>query len=567
MDQRSVSAAGGHTRRRILAVLGVLTLLLAGCSKGAGGGGGGGDADNVLTIGTTYYISSLNPFVGIETQDSTAYSMLYPQLLQYGPGLKLEGDWAESWDESPDGRTITFKLRDGQWSDGTPLTAEDAVWTIETIRKHAKGATASMAKVLAGVGSAEAPDPRTLVIRYDQPMGPALANLQQMYVLPKHVWASHDTGEDGSGLTDFKPEQQLPVVSGGPFTITKYEDKGTTVFTPNPKFYGPKPHASAVALTFYTNPTAMIADLKAGRLGFVETVPFKDAAQLKSLQGFTIDSQPGNEVTNFGFNSSDAKKQNRELLDPKLREAFEYTLPREQIVSTVFGGEAKPWADILSGWSGDWVNPKVQPLPNDVDKANQILDSLGYPRGTDGVRQVPATTGEHAQPAHPMRYTVIVPNDTDYDGHLQFTLLQSAFEKVGVQLTEQAGGDGTQAYELITAPDGKYEDADMFTWYWHPYIDPDFNLGVVTTSELGNNSDTGWSNPAYDALYEKQRTTVDPAARRDLVWQAQAEIASARPYVQVVETNLVTANSTGWTGFEPKLFTLGKAYYTSPRRA
>ena len=564
MDERSVSAAVGILGRRIVAVLAVLTLALAGCSKGSGGGG---DTDNVLTIGTTFYISTLNPFVGIETQDSTAYSMLYPQLLQYGPGLKLEGDWAESWDEAPDGRTITFKLREGKWSDGTPLTAEDAVWTIETIRKYADGTTASTAKVLAGVASAEAPDPRTLVIRYDQPMGPALANLEQMYVLPKHVWASHDTGEGGSGLTDFKPEQQLPVVSGGPFTITKYEDKGTTVFTPNPSFYGPKPHASAVALTYYTNPTAMIADLKAGRLGFVETVPFKDAAQLKSLPGVTIDSQPGNEVTNFGFNSSDAKKQNRELLDPKLREAFEYALPREQIASTVFGGEAKPWADILSGWSGDWVNPQVQPLPNDVDKANQILDALGYPRGPDGVRQVPATTGDHAQPAHPMRYTVIVPNDTDYDGHLQFTLLESAFEKVGVQLTEQAGGDGTQAYQLITAPDGKYEDADMFTWYWHPYIDPDFNLGVVTTSELNNNSDTGWSNPAYDALYEKQRTTVDLAARRNLVWQAQAEIASARPYIQIVEANLVTASSTGWTGFEPTLFTLGKAYYTSPRRA
>ena len=296
-------------------------------------------------------------------------------------------------------------------------------------------------------------------------------------------------------------------------------------------------------------------------------MPFKDAAQLKSMPGVTINSQPGNEVTNFGFNSNDAKKHNRELLDPKLREACEYALPREQIVSTVFGGEAKPWADILSGWSGDWVNPAVQPLPTDVDKANQILDSLGYSRGADGVRQVPATTGEYAQPAHAMRYSVIVPNDTDYDGHLQFTLLQSGFEKVGVQLVEQAGGDGTQAYELITAPDGKYEDADMFTWYWHPYIDPDFNLGVVTTSELNNNSDTGWSNPAYDALYEKQRTTVDPAARRDLVWQAQAEIASARPYIQIVETNLVTANSNAWTGFEPTLFTLGKAYYTSPRRA
>jgi hypothetical protein len=73
MDERPVSAAVGYIGRRVLAVLAVLTLLLAGCSKGSGGGG---DTDNVLTIGTTFYISTLNPFVGIETQDSTAYSML-----------------------------------------------------------------------------------------------------------------------------------------------------------------------------------------------------------------------------------------------------------------------------------------------------------------------------------------------------------------------------------------------------------------------------------------------------------------------------------------------------------
>ena len=105
-----MNALTGRILRRVTAVIAVLALLLAGCSKG--GGGGGGESDNVLTIGTTYYISSLNPFVGIETQDSTAYSMLYPQLVQYGPGLKLEGDWAQSWDETADGRTITFKLRE-----------------------------------------------------------------------------------------------------------------------------------------------------------------------------------------------------------------------------------------------------------------------------------------------------------------------------------------------------------------------------------------------------------------------------------------------------------------------
>ena len=72
MDERPVSARVGRVGRRVAAVFAVLVLVLAGCAKG---GGGGGDTDNVLTVGTTYYISSLNPFVGIETQDSTAYSL------------------------------------------------------------------------------------------------------------------------------------------------------------------------------------------------------------------------------------------------------------------------------------------------------------------------------------------------------------------------------------------------------------------------------------------------------------------------------------------------------------
>ena len=68
--------------------------------------------------------------------------MEYPQLVQYGPGLKLEGDWAKSWTTSPDGLVWTFHLiPGGKWSDNVPLTAEDAVWTIETTLKYKAGAT------------------------------------------------------------------------------------------------------------------------------------------------------------------------------------------------------------------------------------------------------------------------------------------------------------------------------------------------------------------------------------------------------------------------------------------
>ena len=77
----------------------------------------------VLRVGTTYYISSLNPFVGIKTNDSLAHTMVYPQLVQYVPGPKIGSDWASSWKSSNGGLTWTFRLKKGKWSDGTPLAS------------------------------------------------------------------------------------------------------------------------------------------------------------------------------------------------------------------------------------------------------------------------------------------------------------------------------------------------------------------------------------------------------------------------------------------------------------
>ena len=69
------------------------------------------DQGGILRVGTINYIDSLNPFVAIESQSYNAFVMVYPQLVQYGPGPKLEGDWATSWSHSADGLTWTFKLK------------------------------------------------------------------------------------------------------------------------------------------------------------------------------------------------------------------------------------------------------------------------------------------------------------------------------------------------------------------------------------------------------------------------------------------------------------------------
>jgi peptide/nickel transport system substrate-binding protein len=129
-------------RRRwlLLAAAVAVITVAAGGSAGAGraapaaveAGGSG-----ILRVGTTNYIDSFNPINFIESQAYNAFIMIYPQLVQYGYGKKgyqFEGDWAKSWKTSKDGKTWTFTVRSGtKWSDGQPLTSEDAAWTINAV--------------------------------------------------------------------------------------------------------------------------------------------------------------------------------------------------------------------------------------------------------------------------------------------------------------------------------------------------------------------------------------------------------------------------------------------------
>ena len=104
----------------------------------------------------------------------------------------------------------------------------------------------------------------------------------------------------------------------------------------------------------------------------------------------------------------------------------------------------------------------------------------------------------------------------------------------------------------------------MYTWYWHPYIDPDFNLSTVTRAQWNENSDTGFNNPQYNQWYREQQQLVDFKQRQALVWKMEAFLAQQRPYIQLVEPDLITAHREGWTGFQPQLWGYGKAFYTSP---
>jgi len=383
------------------------------------------------------------------------------------------------------------------------------------------------------------------VIHYDKRVSNVLPQLQQFFILPKHIWESH-TGNNGKDLKAFNPAADGPIVGGGSFYIDQYQKKGTTIFKPNPGYYGTKPHVDAVGLTFYENSDAMLAAFKGGELDQMDTVPYLAADDMKKDTNFTVLSGDGTEVRDFGFNSNPKKPKNRELLDPDVKNAIAMTVDRQQIVDVVFAGYAKPAYSLLTPLSAPYLNTDLKPEPLDIDAANQILDGLGYKKGSDGIRVVPATTGQYAQPEHRMSYEIITPSGL-YGINREFNIIRDGMKQIGIEV-KQNSLDDTTAFEEIGAPDWKYLSFDMMLWDWVGYVDPDFVLSIVQCNQYGSWSDTGYCNPEYDKLYKEQGVAKSDQDRKDIVWRMQEILYHDKPYVQLVQVDLVTAYQKSWTG-------------------
>jgi peptide/nickel transport system substrate-binding protein len=570
-------------RKRALLVIAVLALLVAVPACGGDGDSaedtGTGKTDGkpvkggILRVGSVNYIDSLNPFNYIESQAYQAMLMIYPQLVQYATGddgLVIEGDWAASWETSPDGKDWTFSLKPGgTWSDGKPLTANDAAWTINTIIEYANGPTAVAAPALGHVVSAEATDENTLVIHYDAPVGNVLAQLEQLFIVPQHVWEPL-VGANGKNLKTFHPEQNLPVVSAGAYTIKEYEKKGTTVFIPWEGYYEKASNAEAVTLTYFTNSDSMVSELRQGNLDWVDQVPFNAVKVLEEDDSLVVNKVPGAETTNITWNSNPRKPKNRELLDPQVKKALSMCVDRERIIEVVFNGYASLVESLVGHIAGEMENPNLGPLEYDCEAGNQMLDDLGYERGSDGTRIAPATTGEYAQEAHPMEYEIITPTSTDFNVDRSFEIVQEGFAEAGVKVTQKVGGDTTASYALETDDncDGEastgYATFDIAMWDWVGYIDPDFMLSVVTKGQWCSWSDTGWDNPEYDEMYVRQGTLVDPEERKQLVWEMQQMIYDNFVYTQLTNHEYIDAHSDKWAGIQTDLNAYSKEYWTSP---
>ena len=517
---------------------GAATALAACSTSGTGSGSSGG----VLHIGTTYPIDSMNPFVAQSDYSYAVYEYIYPQLVQYNGKLGITPDFARSWSASDGGRTWTFHtVPHAHWSDGKPLTAADVAWTINEVMKYKNGPAGQWAGLLEHMIGASAPNATTLVIKYSTAVANVLEQMQGMAVLPKQVWAPYFTG-NGAKLKTYAnvpPANGKPMVSGGPFEMVQYKANQYALFKRNPDWWGPKPKIEGFGLQFFSNADAMVQALKDGQVDFIGEYTPPTAVKALKQAGFVVTTTPSLSMKTFIINTNPHKTTHRELLDPRVREAIEYATDRSQIIKTAWLGLAQAGSTIIAPADGSWHDPNIKVLPFDLAKANQLLDAAGFKRGSNGVR---------IADGHPMSYSVIFPPDERGTGDRTFQIMQTDLAKIGISISQQ-NMDDSATFNAISAPNSKYETFDMAMWDWVPPVDPDFMLSVMTCAQLGNNSDSGYCNPAYDKMYARQSTLIATSARRALIWQMQQYIYNAKPYIILDYPDIIEAHSTTWAGF------------------
>jgi peptide/nickel transport system substrate-binding protein len=511
------------------------------------------DDQVVVRVGDTQNWSTLNPISGFLFADYEVWNMQYATLTnKAADDFAVEPGLAESWEESNDGLTYTYTLREGlTWSDGEPLTSEDVVWNITTANEQLWSNYYSATQNL----TATAIDERTVEITSSVP-DPKLP-VMDFYLLPKHIW--EPIAVDDVAVTEY---DGLDGVGSGPFVLSEYRDQQSATLVANPSFYGwegEEPPVDSVILQYFANPDAMVAALVQGELDAINSVPTASVASLQ--ENPDIEFVVGEQGT-FGeiaINGGAAEGQpHPALLDLTVRQAISHGVDREAIIEDLWLGLVEPLDSInpaadVRKWTPEI--PEESQLRYDPDRARQLLDEGGYVDSDgDGIREMPDGTS-------PITLRHAINTDGDLAQPIA-ELFQGWMAEIGIGV-EFSSYDADQLFEVIVAG-----DYDTFYWGWGTFVDPDPILVNFTEQELGNYNDANWVDPNYEELYQQQKVETDESARIEIVHEMARVFHDAAVYIVTSpEPELQAYRTDTFEGWVRQPAEIGPVIYTQTGRS
>jgi peptide/nickel transport system substrate-binding protein len=464
----------------------------------------------VYRIGYPNETDGLSPISANSAYAGDLFKLIYDPLVGFGDDLAPKGKLAESWSVSDDDLVWTFHLRKGvQWSDGQPFTAADVKFTYELYQK----AQLMYASQLTMIKTVDVLDDYTVKITTDQPK----ANMLQITapILPKHIWESIPVKE----LATYPNKNP---VGTGAFSLVEWKEKDSITLAANKKYFDGAPAIDQLIFILFGNKDTMVQALKTGEIDAAMDFNPNQASILENDHNIKVILADERSFTELGFNcyQDPASKGNKLLLDKRIRQAMDWALDKEKLVSFSKMGAAYPGTTIFptSQPQYHYDIPAADLRKYDPERARKILDDAGYvDRDGDGIRE--DAKGNKLS----FRFAVI----SSYDHYVKSSqLMKTMFADVGIEVKLETLDEGV----LIDRLYSEKANFDLFIWGWTSAVDPSYILDIMLTSEIGNMSDCFYSNPKYDELYNKQLTSVDPTARKKIIDEMQAVIYEDVPY-------------------------------------
>jgi peptide/nickel transport system substrate-binding protein len=453
-----------------------------------------------------------------------------------------------TWEVSEDGLTYTFTIRDdANWSDGTPITAQDAEFTINAMTSD----NVETFRAISGLSAVNVVDDKTFEVVLEQPTC-GLFNELNFGILPSHKFAA-DYSDFSTSEFNLEPD-----VSGGPFVFVERSADEFLRFAANDTYFGGRPNIDQIVVQIIPDPEVRTQALQSGEIDFYLGVSADQAELLEGDANVDVVSYPINGWMMNVFNHADpdnvmpGRDEDGNLVeqaphpilgDVRVRQALIMGWDHDDVLFLV-GDAALPLVGPVTPILTDAYNSNIEPYPYDPDQAAELLDEAGWVDSDgDGVRD---------KDGMPLELELLYLPEQENEA----TLIADYLRDLGVDTSLVTGEQGALINDRLFA-----QTYDMFVigiGWDQPTPDVLLNFLYNSANDIGTNS-SSFTDEEFDTLLGELATgSCDPMERQPIYYRIQ-EIAHDQAigdfmYTQVAHVakslRLTNVEFTAW-GYTP----------------
>lgn len=470
-------------------------------------------------------VFSLDPYARQETFLLSFVSNIYEPLVRRGKDLRLEPALALRWFEVAPDRWRFELRRNVRFSDGTPFTADDVVFSFARV----SGPGSNLANALAHMREVTKVDDFTIDIRTNGP-DPILPQEIAIWDIMSAKWcAENDTAQPGDALKGEETYASDHANGTGPFMVETRQADIETVLVPNPNWWDKAKHnLDRVVFRPMTSNNA-VAALLAGNLDMIYSVPSQATDRITRAPGVHLVQGPELRTIFLGFNfarhelaDSNLKDRNP-FRDRRVRQAFYQAIDEDTIKTKVMRGFATPSGLLVAPGIAGFDPALNQRLGYDPAAAKTLLAEAGYPNGFSAGMDCP--------------------NDRYVNDEAICDAVVAMLAKIGIKLRLDAE-PRAKFFGKLLLPGYR---ASFYLMGWTPptydALNALVNLAATRNPDAhrGDANFGGYSNPELDALIARIVDEADEAKRLDLLRRALALVKDDIAYIPLHQQQIVWA--------------------------